>query len=218
MTTRRDRKPEALQKGVPRSRCGSGQPGWRGWGRPGQAAPRSALGRWEGDDWVQAGGGGSWRRREERVDHPAHPEPLRGRVRPHHRGEPGAAAGAALRPGCVPAGSCAGRSLGRVRVTAGGDFRDSGEFGAFHCVCCAGIEKFCVIPPQMWRGGGKEQRLVSIACNLLLFPAGFVQKAGCHRWRDVLVGHSGHCGTGRIQCYAWSVHENWGRIPLCVCH
>lgn len=37
--------------------------------------------------------------------------------------------------------------MGRVRVTAGGDFRDSGEFGASHCVCCAGIEKFCVIPP-----------------------------------------------------------------------
>lgn len=160
MTTRRDRKPEALQKGVPRSRCGSGQSGWRGWGRPGRAAPRSALGRWEGDDGIQAGGGGSWRRREERVDHPAHPEPLRGRVRPHHRGEPGADAGAASPQGSALR-AARKESLGRVRVTAQAPCA-SDRYGFGDSSLCEAWEQKSSLnysPPHAVRRG-KEQQLV----------------------------------------------------------
>lgn len=40
-------------------------------------------------DGVQAGGGGSWWRGQERAHHPAHPKPLCGWIWPHHRGTPG---------------------------------------------------------------------------------------------------------------------------------
>lgn len=93
VTGGRGRKPEGCGEGVPRSRE--------------RRARRRGLRRVRprppgGDDRVQAGGGGSRRRRQERADHPAHPEPLRGRVRPHHRGERRGAAGAAARAPCGP--------------------------------------------------------------------------------------------------------------------
>lgn len=50
------------------------------------------------------------------------------------------------------------------------------------------------------------------------WPAGFLQKAGSHRWRDLFVRHLGHCRAGGVQCHERPVHENGGRIPVCFRH
>lgn len=50
------------------------------------------------------------------------------------------------------------------------------------------------------------------------WPAGFLQKASSHRWRDLFVRHLGHCRAGGVQCHERPVHENRGRIPVCLRH
>lgn len=64
-----------------------------------------------------------------------------------------------------------------------------------------------------------------VSCYICLFTvflvflnSGFIPEAGGDRWRDLSLGYSGHSWPGGVQCYAWPVHENRRRFPLCLCN